>query len=95
MSTRHEERVQFFIPHGGIIDPENLESEAMGVTLQEGRLLHISSSVDMENPVTVSCAGAVLAYLQRRQTADILPINGISELFKIRSVEMFGLNDTM
>lgn len=87
--------MQFFIPHSGIIDPENMESEAMGFTLQEGRLLHISSSVDMENPVTVSCAGAVLSYLQRRRTTDMLPMNGASDLFKIRSVEMFGLNDTM
>lgn len=67
----------------------------MGFTLQEGRLLHMSSSVDMENFITVSCAGAVIAYLQRRRTADMIPGNGASDLFKIRSLEMFGLKDTM
>lgn len=87
--------MQFLVPHGGIVDPETLETESMGFTLQEGRFLHMSSSVDMENNVTVSCAGAVLVYLQRRRTADMLPGNGTSDLFKIRSVEMFGLNDTM
>lgn len=55
----------------------------------------MSSSVDMENFITVSCAGAVIAYLQRRRTADMIPGNGASDLFKIRSLEMFGLKDTM
>lgn len=87
--------MQFFIPHGGIIGTEEMETEARGFTLQEGRLLHMSGSVDMENAVTIGCAGAVLAYLQRRRTIDMIPGTESSDLFKVKSVKMFGLKDTM
>lgn len=87
--------MQFFVPHGGIIGPEEMEAEAMGFTLQEGRLLHMSSSVDMENAVTIGCAGAVLTYLQRRRTTDMIPGKVASDLFKVKSVKMLGLSDTM
>lgn len=87
--------MQFLVPHGVIIGPEEMEAEAMGFTLQEGRLLHMSSSVDMENAVTIGCAGAVLTYLQRRRTTDTIPGKVASDLLKVKSVKMFGLKDTM
>ena len=86
--------MQFFVPHGGIMGPEQLESEAMGFTLQEGRLLHMSSSVDIDNTVAIGCAGAIITYLQRRRATDMIPGRG-SDLFKINSVKMFGLQDIM
>lgn len=86
--------MQFFVPHGGIIGPEQLDAETMGFTLQEGRLLHMSSSVDIENAVTIGCAGAILTHLQRRRATEMIPGRG-SDSFKINSVKMFGLQDTM
>lgn len=55
----------------------------------------MSSSVDMENAVTIGCAGAILTHLQRRRTTDMIPGNKASDLFRINSVRMFGLKDTM
>jgi hypothetical protein len=44
----------------------------------------------------VGCAGAVLTYLQRRKAIEYLPgdeaANGV---FRVRTIEMFSLKDTM
>lgn len=98
VSSAHEQRLRFFVPHSGISGPEEVNPEDMGFTLQEGRLLHISSSVDMENPVTIGCVGAVLANLQRRGAmgTSIDPIGPMDKCpFQVRSLEMFSLDNTM
>ncbi|KAJ5620019.1 hypothetical protein N7510_004003 [Penicillium lagena] len=98
LSSTHEERFRFFVPHDGIAAPDEVNAEDMGFTLQEGRLLHISSSVDMENQVTIGCAGAILTYLQRRRatqpTLRDLGDKGSSG-FRVHSLEMFSLHDSM
>ncbi|KAH3330758.1 hypothetical protein KXW13_007162 [Aspergillus fumigatus] len=93
--SAHEQRIKFFVPHNGLIDPEQLGAESLGFTLQEGRLLHMASSIDMENTVTIGCAGAVLAYLQRRRTTDSITTLGFTGAYQVRSVEMFSLKGTM
>ncbi|KAJ5147421.1 DNA mismatch repair protein MutS core [Penicillium atrosanguineum] len=95
VSSSHEERLRFFVPQNDLDGPEQeTNPEEMGFTLHEGRFLHISSSVDMENPVTVGCAGAVLSYLQRRRAkTNIGPIR--TDPFRVRYLEMFNLQDTM
>ncbi|RJE19961.1 hypothetical protein PHISCL_07701 [Aspergillus sclerotialis] len=95
ISSVHEERLQFLVPHNGMISPEHLDTESMGFTLQEGRLLHMSSSVDMENVVTIGCAGAVLTYLQRRRATEPNLGNATSDAYAVKSVEMFGLKETV
>ncbi|GAB1196381.1 hypothetical protein APSETT444_005651 [Aspergillus pseudonomiae] len=49
-----------------------MDTESLDFTLQDGRFLHIPSSIDMENQVTIGCAGAVLTHLQRRR-ATVMP----------------------
>lgn len=98
VSSSHEQRIRFFVPHSGISGPEEVNPEDMGFTLQEGRLLHISSSVDMDNIITIGCVGAVLAYLQRRRATgtSIDPIGPMDQCpFQVRSLEMFSLENTM
>ncbi|RLL94950.1 hypothetical protein CFD26_102223 [Aspergillus turcosus] len=95
VASAHEQRIKFFVPHNGLIDPEQLDAESLGFTLQEGRLLHMASSIDMENTVTIGCAGAVLAYLQRRRTTDSITALGSTGAYQVRSVEMFSLKGTM
>ncbi|EAW22755.1 MutS family protein MSH5 [Aspergillus fischeri NRRL 181] len=95
VASAHEQRIKFFVPHNGLIDPEQLDAESLGFTLQEGRLLHMASSIDMENPVTIGCAGAVLAYIQRRRTTDSITTLGSTGAYQVRSVEMFSLKGTM
>ncbi|KAF3030647.1 MutS protein msh5 [Penicillium rubens] len=94
ISSKHEQRIRFFVPQNGLAGPEEVDPEEMGFTLQEGRLLHISSSVDMENPVTIGCAGAILTYLQRRRAAAPSPLEEGNE-YRIRALQMFNLRDTM
>lgn len=94
VSSTHERRIRFFVPQNGLAGPEEVDPEEMGFTLQEGRLLHISSSVDMENPVTIGCAGAVLTYLQRRGAAAPSPLEEGNE-HRVRALQMFNLRDMM
>ncbi|CAG8886991.1 unnamed protein product [Penicillium egyptiacum] len=94
ISSTHEQRIRFFVPQNGLAGPEEVDPEEMGFTLQEGRLLHVSSSVDMENPVTIGCAGAILTYLQRRRAAAPSPLEEGNE-YRIRALQMFNLRDTM
>jgi DNA mismatch repair protein MSH5 len=95
VASAHEQRIKFFVPHNGLIDPGQLDAESLGFTLQEGRLLHMASSIDMENTVTIGCAGAVLAYLQRRRTTDSITTLGSTTAYQVRSVEMFSLKGAM
>lgn len=95
MSSSHEERIRFFVPSSDLAGSEEVSPEDMGFSLSEGRLLYISSSVDMENPVSIGCAGAVLTHLQRRRATatSIGPLDDFP--FKVRYVEMFSLRDSM
>ncbi|CAI7580460.1 unnamed protein product [Penicillium manginii] len=100
VSSAHEQRLRFLVPESGISgpSPEEVNAEDMGFTLHGGRLLHISSSVDMDNPITLGCVGAVLSYLQRRRATgtSMDPIGPTDECpFQVRSLEMFNLENTM
>ena len=63
---------------------------------EAGNLLQLSSVIDVESRLSVSCAGAVLSYIQCRRAVLCLPgdpdaINS----FKISSIEMFSLEGVM
>jgi DNA mismatch repair protein MSH5 len=94
VSSIHEEHIRFFVPQNGLAGPEEVSPEEMGFTLQEGRLLHMSSSVDMENSVTIGCAGAILTYLQRRRAVAPTPLGERTE-YRVRALQMFNLRDSM
>lgn len=83
------------MPHSGLVDGEQLDTENLDLTLQEGKLLHVSGSIDMENTVTIGCAGAILAYLQRRRASMSMFNERASGIFRVSSVEMFTLSGTM
>lgn len=82
------------MPHAGLVDPDQMDTESLDFTLQEGRLLHMGGSIEMQNSVTMGCAGAVLTHLQRRR-ATMSSGNGSIEIFRIASVEMMGLKGTI
>jgi len=56
------------------------------------KLLKLSSWIDMNCKVSVGCAGAVLAYLQRRKFGDE---GSHGEELQFQCVEMFSLMDAM
>ncbi|OOG00980.1 hypothetical protein ASPCADRAFT_511811 [Aspergillus carbonarius ITEM 5010] len=95
ISSRHEQRIKFLVPHNGLADGEQLYAENLDLTLQEGKLLHMSSSIEMENTVTIGCAGVILAYLQRRRASISTTNDRASGAFRVSSVEMFSLKGTM
>ncbi|KAL4786062.1 muts domain V-domain-containing protein [Aspergillus varians] len=95
ISSRHEELFKFLVPHNGLVDTDGLDSENLDFTLEEGRHLHMASFLDLENKVTLGCAGAILTYLQRRRSSDLVPGSTDSGLYQVTSFEMSTLNGTM
>ncbi|CEN62376.1 hypothetical protein ASPCAL09011 [Aspergillus calidoustus] len=97
VSSRHEDRFRFLVPHGGLVDTDQLDNENLDFTLQEGRHLHMAGFLDLENKVTLGCAGAILTYLQRRRSSDLIAGDtaSASGLYQVKSFEMSALSGTM
>ncbi|KAH7388768.1 muts domain V-domain-containing protein [Pyrenochaeta sp. MPI-SDFR-AT-0127] len=67
-----------------------------GAVGQQERLLRLAGIIDMESHVSIGCAGALISYLQRRRTATYLPGDHSAHLmFRVSTIEMFSLRDTM
>ncbi|KAI1770907.1 muts domain V-domain-containing protein [Hypoxylon cercidicola] len=63
---------------------------------RQARLMRLGTSINLESRLTIGCAGAVLGDIQRRRTAHYLPNDPDALVaFRIRSVEMFALFDSM
>ena len=70
--------------------------EDLGYTEQQGKLLHLASSVDLENRVSIGCAGALLTYLQRKRSARYLQDDREgNEFCMVRGITMLTLRGTM
>ncbi|KAG2415426.1 hypothetical protein HFD88_006617 [Aspergillus terreus] len=95
ISSTHENRIRFLVPHNGLVDTEELDTDNLDFTLQEGRLLHMASSIDMANAVTIGCAGAILTHLQRRRATISESSDQSCSVFRVNSIEMFCLTETM
>ncbi|KAL4894042.1 muts domain V-domain-containing protein [Aspergillus ambiguus] len=95
LCSAHESQIRFLVPHNGLIYTEELDTESLDFTLQEGRLLHMPGTIDMANAVTIGCAGAVLTYLQRRRATISDSSDQASDGFQVKSIEMFCLTGTM
>ncbi|UPX10844.1 uncharacterized protein EKO05_0001482 [Ascochyta rabiei] len=67
-----------------------------GLSGQQGQLLRLAGWIDMESRITVGCAGALLTFLQRRRAAAYLPGDDAAyTMFRISTLEMFSLRETM
>ncbi|KAI1373621.1 muts domain V-domain-containing protein [Hypoxylon crocopeplum] len=63
---------------------------------RQGRLMRLGTSINLDSRLTIGCAGAVLGDLQRRKTVHYLPNDPDALVaFRIRSIEMFALFDSM
>jgi DNA mismatch repair protein MSH5 len=93
--ARDDGPLQFLVPCNGISDNDRVDPENVGFTAQKGKLLRLAGFIDMENTVTLGCAGAILTYLQRKRTDQYLPGDESVHAFRVRSVEMFSLQGTM
>lgn len=74
-----------------------LLSNVTGYNSRKGKLLHLSSMVDLESRLSVGCAGAVLSCLQRRKAVNhlITAADDAPSIFKISTISMFNLDRTM
>ncbi len=68
----------------------------IGYTGRQGKLLRLSTWIDVESRLSVGCAGALLTYIGRRKAVEYLPGNeDTSTSFRISTIEMFSLRGMM
>lgn len=85
---------------GGLANDDNetpgAEHEDVGFTDQPGRLLNLSGRLDIENEVSVGCAGALLTFLQRKRSSGFSTGQAVDgEAFAVKAIEMLSLEGTM
>ena len=91
--------------HNTLITPDNDNSNRdddcenqynPGHSGRYGQLLRLSSRADLESRLTIGCCGAILTYLSRRKAVQFLPGDRAADLaFRVLTIEMFNLHDTM
>jgi DNA mismatch repair protein MSH5 len=63
---------------------------------RQGQILRLSGWINLDSSLTVGCAGAVLSYIQRRRATAYLPGDGeASGMFRVDTIEMFSLSESM
>jgi DNA mismatch repair protein MSH5 len=88
--------IKFLVPGDVMTEDGSDGYDGLGFNDQQGKLLYLSGLVDMENTVTIGCAGAVLTHLHRLRTSTFLPgDHAANALFRVTSMEMFSLKETM
>lgn len=88
--------MKFLVPGESSTYEDGQEQDEFGSTSRQGRLLRISSWIDLDNKASLGCIGAVLMYLQRRRGAEYLQDDPDAEqAHRITSMEMFSLKSTM
>jgi DNA mismatch repair protein MSH5 len=95
MPLQNDNPIQFLVPYDGVASSDQLDPENMGFTAQRGKILRLSGCIDMENRVSIGCAGALLTYLQRKRAREYLAGDETVSAFRVLSVEMFSLQGTM
>lgn len=92
-----EPHIAFLTPGDADMNEPDLDGNVLGYNGRKGKLLHLSSMVDLESRLSVGCAGAVLTCLQRRKAVNhlIISADDASSIFKISAISMFSLDRTM
>ncbi|KIW63518.1 hypothetical protein PV04_08515 [Phialophora macrospora] len=96
-SFAEDTATELLIPGESMMYEEDLQQpEELGLTKRRGKLMQISAWLDVENKVSISCAGAIISYLQRRQSTVHLPGDpNANQAFRVARLEMFSLKATM
>ncbi|OXV09463.1 hypothetical protein Egran_02772 [Elaphomyces granulatus] len=95
MPLQNDNPIQFLVPYDGVASSDQLDPENMGFTAQRGKILRLSGCIDMENRVSIGCAGALLTYIQRKRAREYLASDETVSAFRVLYVEMFSLQGTM
>ncbi|KAM5507939.1 hypothetical protein McanMca71_001210 [Microsporum canis] len=96
INSKTSETVKFLIPGINFSHDGDITGETVDFTEQQGDLLHISGLIDMENCISVGCAGAILTYLQRKWASISLQGDPLSpRTMDIKAIGMINLQKTM
>ncbi|KAI0858379.1 putative MSH5 protein [Xylaria cubensis] len=80
-----------------VVDDTTLDADNyQNLGSRQGQLMRLATSIDLDSRLTIGCAGAVLNDIQRRRTTQYLPNDPDALVaFRVRSVEMFSLFNSM
>jgi DNA mismatch repair protein MSH5 len=98
LSVRLEDegKVEFLVPGDAALFDEDISPQDLGLTRRRGKILQLSARIDLDNKVSIACAGAVIGYLQRKRSAQYLPNDPDAHtVWCIKHFEMFSLRGTM
>lgn len=88
--------VQFLVPGAPAIYDQELLPQDLGLSTRKGRFLRLSSYLNLDNRISIGCAGAIAGYLQRKRASEFLPDDPNADLvWRVIGLEMFSLKDTM
>lgn len=72
---------------------DSANGDEPGYTRHQGKLLMLNTKIDIESRLTIGCAGALIAYLQRRKAVGYLPGDLEANLaFRISVIAAFSLS---
>nr|POE47349.1 dna mismatch repair protein msh5 [Quercus suber] len=95
MGEQEGPRVTYMVPGDVMAGVSDVRDDEM-LTGRPGQLLRLSGWVNMENFLTVGCAGAVLSYLQRRRATAYAPGDEVATtMFRVKAVTMFTMDGCM
>ncbi|EZF33889.1 hypothetical protein H101_02549 [Trichophyton interdigitale H6] len=95
-NSESNETFKFLIPGTGFSHDGNATGENVDFTEQQGDLLNIGGVIDMENCISVGCAGAIITYLQRkRATLSLQHGSLVAPAIGINAIGMISLQKTM
>jgi DNA mismatch repair protein MSH5 len=96
IGQRHGPRVTFVVPGDILPQTGSRVVDDYEQPDRQGQLLRLSGWINLESRLTVGCAGAVLSYIQRRRATSYLPGDGdASGMFRVGTIEMFSLSESM
>lgn len=96
LRTESNAEAQAVLKTPGDIDTYDEYTDSMVCTGYQGNLLKLSAKIDLESQLTIGCAGAVLAHLQRKRAAQYLPGDEAAHsAFRVSAIAMFNLDGFM
>jgi DNA mismatch repair protein MSH5 len=88
--------VKLLVPGENAGLEEDFHADEVGLSNRQGRLIQLSAWLDLDNKVSISCAGAVIAWLQRKRASEYLQDDPTAQqAYRITQVEMFSIKNTM
>lgn len=87
--------VKYLVPDEGELHNE-AHLDEIGLSDSRGRILHVTSAINLDSKVSIGCAGAIITYLQRRRNSEFLDGDPAAEdAYQILDLQMFSFKNTL